>query len=388
MSFVVLVVAVVLAAGGSGLAVALVMSRRQKAESATMVAELRQELEAGRDASVKSAIDTVVTMAREQLGSELTAGTRELDQRNELVGQRLTAMDEQLGKVTALVQRLETERERKLGELSQELKRTGESTLQLTEATQTLRQALSGSQSRGQWGERMADDVLQIAGLVEGVNYRRQQTVDGGRPDFTFLLPGDQLLHMDVKFPLDNYLRHLEADNDADAERYRDAFLKDVRARLKELTKRGYVDGPGTLDFQLLFIPNEHIYAFVHQHDDGLIDLAMSSGIVLCSPLTLLAVLSLVRQAVDNFALERTSHEILEVLGTFTTQWDKFSDQMEKVSRGLDTTRRAYDDLLGTRRRQLERQLDRIDDLRRSRGLEDGTASPPLRPVPADAESA
>ena len=36
-------------------------------------------------------------------------------------------------------------------------------------------------------------------------------------PDVTFLLPGGRDLHMDVKFPVDNYLRHLEAATDARA---------------------------------------------------------------------------------------------------------------------------------------------------------------------------
>ena len=59
------------------------------------------------------------------------------------------------------------------------------------ETTQGLREALSSTKARGQWGERMAEDVLQLAGFVEGIQYRKQVSVDGGSgiPDFTFLLP-------------------------------------------------------------------------------------------------------------------------------------------------------------------------------------------------------
>jgi DNA recombination protein RmuC len=53
-----------------------------------------------------------------------------------------------------------------------------------------------------------------MAGLVEKVSYLREATVEGGtrRPDFTLLLPEGRLLHMDVKFPLDNYPGSLQAE--------------------------------------------------------------------------------------------------------------------------------------------------------------------------------
>ena len=84
-----------------------------------------------------------------------------------------------------------------------------------------------------------------------------------------------------------------------------------------------------------------------------------------CSPLTLFAVLAVIRQAVDNFQLSRTSHEILELLQGFEKQWDRFVDQMDKVGRNLKTAANAFDELEGTRRRGVERELDKIDAVRR-----------------------
>ncbi len=63
-----------------------------------------------------------------------------------------------------------------------------------------------------------------------------------GIPDFTFLLPNDLVVHMDVKFPLDNYVRYVESESDLDRKRYRDDFLRDVRGHVKELSTREYVD--------------------------------------------------------------------------------------------------------------------------------------------------
>ena len=161
----------------------------------------------------------------------------------------------------------------------------------------------------------MADDVLRAAGLLEGVNYRKQRAIAGGTiPDFTFLLPRDVELHMDVKFPVDNYLRHLEATTDAERDATCSAFLRDVRNRIKELASRGYADPTTTPGFLLLFIPNESVYAFIQEHDGDARRHALAQGVVLCSPFTLFAVLGVVRQAVDCFLLERASDEILDAL--------------------------------------------------------------------------
>jgi DNA recombination protein RmuC len=161
--------------------------------------------------------------------------------------------------------------------------------------------------------------------------------------------------------------------------------LKDVRSRVKELAGRGYADPATTVGYLLLFIPNESVYAFIQENDRDLADLALGQRIVLCSPFTLFAVLGVVRQSVDSFLLERAGDEILDALGRFATQWGRFSEQVDKLGRQLATAQGTYEDLAGTRRRQLERRLDEIEAIRTSRGLpplgEDGDEGPQLREV-------
>jgi DNA recombination protein RmuC len=293
-----------------------------------------------------------------------------------LLGRRTpAAAPADLDGVRAELGRLQESVARSHGELRQQLASTSEQTASLTATASALREVLASPKARGQWGERMADDILRLAGLVEGVSYVKQRaTVHGTIPDVTFLIPGGQVLHMDVKFPIDNYVRHIETGDDM----ARVAFLKDVRSRVKELTGRGYVDpAGGTLDYVLLFLPNESIYGFVHEHDPGLLDDALRRKVVLCSPLTLYAVLAVVRQACDAAALARTSGEVLAVLGVFTQEWDRFCESLDKVGRAVDAVERAYGELAGTRRRALERPIAQVDELRRS-----GGAPERLRAVP------
>ncbi|MCU1352008.1 MAG: hypothetical protein JWM05_1217 [Acidimicrobiales bacterium] len=300
----------------------------------------------------------------------------------ELLDQHRAEVRHQLDRVADLVMGLQERQAAQHGELSVQLGEAARATAGLADTAQRLRDALGNPKARGQWGERMADDVLRLAGFVEGVSYRKQTALPGGTiPDVTFLLPGDLLLHMDVKFPVDNYLRALDAVTPAEQAAAEQAFLRDVRNRVKELAGRGYIQPGVTVDHVLLFIPNEAVYGFVHERDPGLADLALRQKVVLCSPFTLFAVLGVIRQAVDAFRVSRASDEMLVCLGTFGEQWDRFSDQLDLVARRFDTVHRGLEELAGPRRRQLERQLDRLDDLRSRRAVTDPVVPTPLAPV-------
>ena len=160
-----------------------------------------------------------------------------------------------------------------LGRVEQSLRSHGEVTNALAPSTQSLREALASPKARGQWGERMAEDVLRLAGFIEHVNYEKQTAVEGGRglPDFTFTLPKGHVLYMDVKFPLAAYMRFLDAGTDAERSAHRDTFLRDVRLRVKELADRDYPaqSARPAVDYVLLFLPNETISSFIHEHDPG-----------------------------------------------------------------------------------------------------------------------
>ena len=301
-------------------------------------------------------------------------GSSDLTQKKSLIDQRLDEMKVELGKVSTLVNQLEKDREGKFVELNTHIKAIGEQTAALTTSTNTLRQALSSSQARGQWGERMADDLLRNIGFVEGMNYLKQATVrpSGSRPDFTFLLPRDLKLNMDVKFPFENYVRYLEAEDDGEKQRHKTSFLRDVRARIQEVTGKDYIDaGQGTVDYVLLFIPNEGVFAFIREEDPDMFETALKSKVVCCSPITLFVVLAIVRQAVDNFALEQTSNEILSHLGQFRAQWDNFGKSIDMLGTRLASTQEGFRRFKRSKEpRPRAACLSKIEELRLRRGIQ------------------
>lgn len=110
-------------------------------------------------------------------------------------------MKTDLQKVQELVIKFERDREQKFDQLASQLRYTAEQTGKLQETTGKLYMALASTKIRGQWGERMAEDVLRMVGLIEGINYYKQKVIDSAntRPDYTFVLPQNLKLNMDVK---------------------------------------------------------------------------------------------------------------------------------------------------------------------------------------------
>jgi len=219
----------------------------------------------------------------------------------------------------------------------------------------------------------MAEDILQLIGMIEGINYIKQKTLDSsaGRPDYTFFLPNKLKINMDVKFPIDNYMHYLNAESEHDRKRYKDELLKNTKVMIKQLTTRDYINpAENTVDYVIMFIPNEQVYSFINEADTRIMDEALKQKVILCSPFTLYAVLAVIRQAVENFNLERTASEILKLLSEFSKQWDAYKEKFRLMGERLDAAKKEYDTLITTRSSMLERPLRKIEEMRKQKEID------------------
>lgn len=309
--------------------------------------------------------DDFLKLASTKLDQQTAVGDQMLDGKKKLIDARVEEIAAKLATMTTLLDTMGRASAQATGSLQGQLEKATQETKRLHETTSQLREALANPQRRGRWGERMAEDVLRLAGFTEGISFFKQQMLtDGSKPDFTFPLPGGQRVHMDVKFPLANYLRVLDAVDDSARESFTHQFMMDVRKRVKEVTTRAYIDpAGGTVECVLVFIPNEQVYGFIHEHDPSLLDDALNSKVVLCSPFSLYAVLTVIRQSMDSFRFAQNSRRILEIVGEFRKQWIKYVDVMDKMGRKIEEAGETYRELASTRTRQLDRQLEKIDDM-------------------------
>ncbi|HJL73953.1 MAG TPA: DNA recombination protein RmuC, partial [Candidatus Marinimicrobia bacterium] len=102
--------------------------------------------------------------------------------------------------------------------------------------------------------------------------------------------------------------------------------------------------------------------------DHELIDFSLGKKILLCSPVTLYAILSLIRSAVSNFHMEQKAGEMQELVVAFRAQWEKFTEKLDRLGKTIGTVSTHYDELSGARRNQLEKPMEKIQELQMGQG--------------------
>ena len=312
-------------------------------------------------------------LAEKAFESKTAEGSKELESKKELIDQNIASIGKTISEVQRKIEEVGKASGEKFTEVSTLIKKHEEVTSKLKDTTEHLSHALANPKKRGEWGERMAEDIIQLIGMIEGINYIKQKTMDNsaGRPDYTFFLPNRLKVNMDVKFPIDNYIHYLNSESEHDRKRYRDELLKNTKVMIKQVTTRDYINpAENTIDYVIIFIPNEQIYSFINESDNTLMDEALRQKVILCSPFTLYAVLAVIRQSVENFNLEQTASEILKLLSEFSKQWNAYKEKFRLMGEKLDMAKKEYNALVTTRSNMLERPLKKIEDLRKQKALE------------------
>ena len=300
-----------------------------------------------RDAAENQFVDRVAEAVRQQYAE----ASSPLSEKADSIADRLGAVDQA---VIALRASTDQSAGRVIGDIEG-----------VAKLTSRLSRLLDNPATRGCWGEKHVADVLNAAGFREGVSYFRQVVLpDGRKPDFTIPLREDLNLHLEVKTPSVNYQRYLdavEAGDPAEQAEAKKAFISNVDAMVRDTAERDFAKHDDSVNVVALCIPNEGIFEFMHRADPGLIDKALKQRVVLCSVSTLFAVLAVVHQSVENFRLSRETDEILTHLNGFKQQWSQFTGHLEKADKQFGTFHTSWEALTGTRRRQLERSMSRID---------------------------
>jgi DNA recombination protein RmuC len=220
---------------------------------------------------------------------------------------------------------------------------------------------------------------LMAAGFVEKVNYLKQTTTSEGRPDFTILLPDGYKLNVDAKFPFDDLIAYQEAATPTEKKRALASFNTSVRNKIKEITSKDYIDPENqTLDFVMMFIPNEMIFSFVYEMLPDINQYASERKVVLAGPFGFTAVLRMILQAHKNFHHEKSLVQILGLISKFQEEYEKFGESMDRLGRQLETTQKTFLEVEGTRSRQLTRVVEQISS-RSQNSLKDSKKTTQLK---------
>ncbi len=261
---------------------------------------------------------------------------------------------------------LEKDRLKQFSELTTTLTDHRKLTEDLKTSTQQLASVLSNNQMRGEWGERIIEDLLQSNGLIEGVHYMRQQFLAHSntlKPDITLLLPDKRVVAVDVKFPYQEIQKMAQADSKPAKAIHLKQFAIDLKTKITKVAL--YIEPASeTLDYAILFVPNEMVFSFINQEFPQLVDEAMAKRVMIVSPFTFLIVARTVIESYRNFMIGDKLKEVVKYVDEFAKEWGLFREEFDKFGRSIETLKTGFDKLTTTRTKQLDRRIERINTYR------------------------
>ncbi len=300
--------------------------------------------------------ESLIRMANEKLSGESKQNRIDMENKRQEIERMVKEMQKYL----------ETSDKERIGTFSalkNSLEEYKKITEQLSVSTEGLKKALSNNQIRGQFGEEVADELLKMAGFVRGVDYEfnKEQAGSETRPDFAVFMPDGTRINVDSKFPYSNLQKMSESESKEQRAEYHKLFVQDVKEKIKQVTNRDYINPEDkTVDFVILFIPNEMIFSYIYDKMPDVWKDAMANKVILAGPFTFTANLALVKQSYDNFKIQKNIYEVIQHVKTFEKEWIKFSDEFEKVGNKILAVQKQYEEVEGTRYRQLQRSIDKV----------------------------
>lgn len=311
---------------------------------------------------LQAASEQLLNMAKERLGSEKEIIKTDLDGKRDAIAQMVEEIRKQLKETNEKLHFSERDRVTSFTELKKELETHKQLTHELRTSAEGLKNVLSNNQTRGQFGERIAEDLLKMAGFVINQDYELQSQAGTSRPDITLKLPDGTKVNIDVKFPYQNLQKYTEANNEDDKKRYLVQFQRDVRDKIKQIATRDYINpDERTVDFAIAFIPNEMIFSYIYEHTNDIWEEAMSKKVVMAGPYSFVAMLRLIRQAQSNFRMQGDIHRIIALVQKFRDEYGKFSKEFSMLGDRLESANKQFQAVASTRDRQLNRVIDQID---------------------------
>jgi len=228
-----------------------------------------------------------------------------------------------------------------------------------------IERVFTTNQTRGALGEYVVEQIIEWVGLKEGKgeSWDKQKQVGNSRPDFTFYFPKGGYVHLDAKFPLDNYHEMIKCNPKSPEETAtKKIFKENIKAILTKIWngREDYIEHDGGTNFVMIFIPNMQVLNFVREEFEDLYEFASKRKMLLVGPSELYAILQLLRTAIENFQIEESTNEIIDGMKKFKLEWENMISEFEKHDNQLKTAQKSFDGITGPRTKALQNIVDKI----------------------------
>lgn len=305
----------------------------------------------------------------EQMRNEFKAmAVEELERNNELFNRQsqerletlLRPFNDDLNKFRDKVEHYYGEENKQRFSLQENIKSLVEANQRISRDAVNLTNAIAGTNNnkfQGDWGETVLEQILENSGLVKGQQWEIQVTLRDEKgnavhsdetdrtmkPDVIVHFPGGRDIIIDSKVSLKAYMSYLAAEDDISRSHYLKEHVASVRRQVDSLAGKRYDKyNSRSLDYVMLFIPNEPSYFMAMEADSSLWNYAYKKNIVLISPSNLISTLFVVNSL---WTRERQQRDVQRIVDTANAIYDKFvnfADNFGKIETAIEKAHEAY----------------------------------------------
>lgn len=224
---------------------------------------------------------------------------------------------------------------------------------------------------RGEWGEAQLYHLLSQYYPKE--IFQEQYTFSNGeKVDAIFKLPDKKILSIDSKFPLDNFARYMDTQNDQERNSLKKVFIEDVKKQIDQIATKYILPSENTVDYALMYIPAEAIYYEIISNLDkeySVMKYAWGKKIIITSPNTLFLTLRIIEHWFQDTKLSEETHNIIKKLNLIIKDSSSLDTSFAKLGKHLSDTMSAFEssqkrlDLMSKKVTRLMDYKEKAEDL-------------------------
>lgn len=327
---------------------------REKAH-ARQLAELETRFSALAATALDAAQKRFADQAAETLKTHRLEAEKGVTAGKQALADLISPIRETMGRFETSLGALEQKREQAYGQISEQLSALSKSEAAVREEAGRIVAALRGSaRASGAWGEAQLRNVLDMAGLREGIDFDLQPSqtdADGSRrrPDAIIRLPGGRELIIDSKCVLSDYVAASEATRDEDRKASLRRHAAAVRLHAKGLSEKAYwKEHAQSADFVVLFLPGENFLSAALEQDLDLLSWALDQRILLAGPTNLLAIARVVAMVWRQERMAEETRVIASLAKDLYERLSVMTGHANAVGRNLDEAAKAWNRFVGS----------------------------------------
>ncbi len=326
--------------------------------------------------AVQNAHNSFIQMAEERFKQTQNDHSHDLDKRQKAIKDMVEPMHKNLQDLSKVVEQVKgTDKE-----LREDMKL-------LNKETARLVGALRDPAAQGKWGEFILEGLLDNSGLIKGVHYETQVSIntENGRqqPDAVIRMQDGFNIVIDSKAPINEFTQRLSENlSQEESDAITQKLARQVREHAKALGAKGYWENIDSPDFVVMFLPSEHIYSMALRADPSLVDFASDKNVIIASPTLLMSLLRVVGMSWKQVELAQNAQEISERGIDLYNRILKFTDHMGKIGKNLQSAMKGYDEAVGSLQQKVLPAARKFKDLQASSTIKDLPEFEPVEETP------